>query len=150
MINETNIPEHRISDDEALKEINAVKLFDDWQEGLKKILRAMKLDDPDHRRVLHLIDMIRHHPAERAYAVKQLAYAIKQQVSICAAAAEAVPVLSETLRDADEDVRRSAAVALGKIGPAAVPALGEALRDADGDVRRFAAVALKRMKPTKD
>lgn len=140
LINDTHIPDHRISGHETLKAINAVKLFDDWQEGLRKILRAMNLDDPDHRRAMHLIDLIRHHPAERAHAIEQL-------VSMSTAAAEAVPALSEALRDTDGSVRRSAAEALGKIGPPAVPALSEALRDTtDEMMRSYAAGALKRIK----
>ena len=113
-----DLPDHQIGDDTTIKDINAVKLFDDRQEGLQKTLRAMKLDDPDHRRALHLIDMIRHHPAERAYAI---------------------PALSNAFRDYDGIVRRSAAEALATRGPAAadaVPALSEALRDADKNVRR--------------
>src|ERR1700730_6259118 len=53
--------DYSISDHETLKDINAVILYEDWEEGLTKILRAMKLDDPDHRRTLHLIDLIRYH-----------------------------------------------------------------------------------------
>jgi hypothetical protein len=46
LLNETDIPSHAISDHETLKDINSVRLFEDWDSGVKKILRAMKLDDP--------------------------------------------------------------------------------------------------------
>ena len=56
------------------------------------------------------------------------------------------PGLLAALRDAEEDVRRAAAEALGEIGDAAaVPGLLAALRDADADVRREAAWALGRI-----
>jgi HEAT repeat protein len=113
-------------------------IFEDWNTGLTKILQAMRLDDPDYRRVLHLIGLIKYHPAERGYAIEKLA----NTMSIRAAAAEAIPLLTEALRDADEPVRRRAAEALGQIGPAAIPALTEALRDADEAVRVGAARAL--------
>jgi HEAT repeat protein len=60
----------------------------------------------------------------------------------------AVPALAELLRDPGAGVRRSAAVALGRIGPeaaAAVPALVELLRDPAADVRLSAAAALKQI-----
>jgi tetratricopeptide (TPR) repeat protein len=138
LINPTEIPSHSISDYETLKDINAAMIFEDWNTGLTKILQAMRLDDPDYRRVLHLIGLIKYHPAERGYAIEKLA----NTMSIRAAAAEAIPLLTEALRDADEPVRRRAAEALGQIGPAAIPALTEALRDADEAVRVGAARAL--------
>ncbi len=49
-----------------------------------------------------------------------------------------VSELVKDLKDKSADVRRSAADALGRIGPeakAAVPALSEALKDEDPDVR---------------
>jgi len=46
IINETEIPSHGISDHETLSDIQAVKLYENWDDGLRKILRAMKLDDP--------------------------------------------------------------------------------------------------------
>ena len=73
LINKTEIPAHNISDHETLKDINAVKLYGDWPGGIKRILRAMKRNDPDYRRVLHLIDLIRHHPEEREHAINELA-----------------------------------------------------------------------------
>ena len=59
------------------------------------------------------------------------------------AAADAVPALADALKDRDvDDVPRSAAVALRKIGPAAVPVLADALKDQDAGVRRSATGAL--------
>jgi HEAT repeats/HEAT repeat len=140
LLNETEIPSHSISDHETLKDINAVMLYEDWNDGLTKILRSMKLGDPDHRRTLHLIDLIRYHPAERKHALEQLA-------SIAGVGAIAVPVLIEALRDADSRVRRLASTTLGQIGLAAVPLLIETLRDADSDVRGAAANALGQIGP---
>jgi len=57
----------------------------------------------------------------------------------------AAPALSEALGDDNSRVRKSAAEALGGIGPAtkgAVPALIEALKDEDFDVRWTAGEAL--------
>jgi hypothetical protein len=141
LINETEIPSHNISDHETLKDINAIMLFENWDEGLSKILRAMKLDDPDFRRALHLIDLIRYHLAERRYAIERLA-------CIADVTRLAVPALAEALRDANSDVRGLAAEALEMIGPAAaeaVPALVKALRDADWRVRGRAFKALDRL-----
>jgi hypothetical protein len=51
------------------------------------------------------------------------------------AAAPAVPVLIEALRDSNWNVRQEAILALGRIGASAVPALIELLPDADVNVR---------------
>ena len=147
LINPTEIPSHSISDYETLKDINAAMIFEDWNTGLTKILQAMRLDDPDYRRVLHLIGLIKYHPAERGYAIEKLANTVPP-MSIRAAAAEAIPLLTEALRD--DILRRRAVDALGRIGPAAaetVPLLTEALRDADEPVRRRAAEALGQIGP---
>lgn len=53
-----------------------------------------------------------------------------------------LPVLTETV-----DVPRAAASSLAQIGPAAIPALKTALTDADPEVRRQAARALGQMGP---
>jgi hypothetical protein len=73
LLNDTKIPPIPISNRETLENIQAVELFrGDWNEGVIKILHAMKLDDPDHRRVLHLIELIRYHLVDRKHAIKQL------------------------------------------------------------------------------
>ena len=81
-----------------------------------------------------------------------------RQASDCAAVlkslrsvtAEAVPQLIKALNNPDDDMRRSAAEALGKMGPAAaesVPQLIKALQDQDDDVCSSAALALNKMGP---
>ncbi len=75
--------------------------------------------------------------------------ALLNYLSNSEAANEAALVALEALRDADADVRSSAAWALGEIKegtPAVVAGLLEALRDADADVRRSAAGALGEIK----
>jgi len=47
MLNETEIPSHRISDHETMKELHTVALYDNWGNGLAMILQAMKLEDED-------------------------------------------------------------------------------------------------------
>jgi hypothetical protein len=46
LLNDCNIPSRRISAVEDISDIQAIKICDDWEDGKKKILRAMKLDDP--------------------------------------------------------------------------------------------------------
>jgi tetratricopeptide (TPR) repeat protein len=42
LLNETEIPAHSISDHETLRDINAIRLYEDWDKGLQNVLRAMK------------------------------------------------------------------------------------------------------------
>jgi hypothetical protein len=66
-------------------------------------------------------------------------------------AREAVPALSEALKDPDGMVRMGAAYALAEIGPdarEAAPKLQEALQDPDKQVRDAAAYALPRVSPS--
>jgi HEAT repeat protein len=95
----------------------------------------MKLGDPEHRRALHLLDLIQHHPTERRHAMSLLA-------QIRNIPFEAIPVLTKALHDSDWGVRRNAAEALKKTRPAAIPVLIEALHDANPKTRRNAAEAL--------
>src|SRR5688572_6304533 len=72
LLNESDIPSHPISDHENLSDIQAVSLFKNWSDGVRRILSAMKHDDPVYRRVLHLIDLLWKHPVERVHAISQL------------------------------------------------------------------------------
>src|SRR4051812_4573046 len=61
---------------------------------------------------------------------------------------EAIKALAETLKDKDPDVRKNAALSLGRIGKDArfaVPALIESLKDSEVDVRGASAMALGRI-----
>ncbi len=64
---------------------------------------------------------------------------------------KAVPILAQTLKDTDANVRWAAAHALGEIGPAAkdaVPALIQALEDIDGMVRSRVKSTLRQIDPS--
>ena len=64
--------------------------------------------------------------------------------------ADALAVLRRALRDGDADVRRSAALAVGRAGPAGValmPELVQTLRDKDWSVRIYAEKSLGKMGP---
>jgi HEAT repeat protein len=65
-------------------------------------------------------------------------------------AAQTVPALVGALADKENDVRRSAAIGLGRLGESAkgaIPALQAARRDRDARVREAAGVALSRIDP---
>ena len=140
-LNQTKIPSLSISDHEYLEDIQAIPLYENWDEGVLKILKSMGLIDPDYRRISHLIDLIKDHPLERLYAIEQLeSFGAEARLIVLA-----VPALIEALRDSNEDVRERAARALGAIGPS-VPLASEnggstilslinALRDSDQEVR---------------
>ena len=74
------------------------------------------------------------------------------QPVVGSASKETVPALVASVSDESKRVRRSAAVALGQMGPSdreAVPALQKALKDEDEIVRRTAQAALNKIKAKK-
>ena len=121
LINQTEIPPHRISDDETLNDFHAIALYEDWGESLKKILQAMKMDDPEYGRALILIDFVRFETKERAREIEQL---VELSARVPGVAALAASALADTLRDVDNSVRRNAATALRRIGPAPIATCG--------------------------
>jgi HEAT repeat protein len=177
LINETDIPSRRISAVEDLRDLNAVKLYENWDEGIRRILRVLQYDDPAYARVWHLLDMLGGpFPDDRAHASKELGdLRPKEKMVIAAlikaakddsaevrgaalgalgkigpAAGDAVQVLAAALADSNEHVRERAVVALESIGPAAVdtvPALAAALKDRGTDVGIHAALALGNIGP---
>jgi HEAT repeat protein len=169
LINDTTIPSRKISNVEYLHDIQAAKLYDNWEEGINKILRVLKYDDPILARVWHLMGILDGpFHKERQHAIEQLGDLKIAERSVIAAlikgakennteiksaslnalgkigppAAAAVPALVAALEDANVDVRWAANRALGGIGPAAVPALVDALQHPEEDVRWHAATAL--------
>jgi hypothetical protein len=103
LINETAIPARRISGAEDLNHIQALSLYKNWNDGVERILRVIKYDDPLSARVYNLIDALR-----RPFHDERL-FALQQIGSIGPAAADAVPALAEALKDQDVEVRRYAA-----------------------------------------
>ncbi|MDX9708496.1 MAG: HEAT repeat domain-containing protein [Trichloromonas sp.] len=142
LLNDTEFPSYSISDHEELSDIQTVKIYQNWDEGITKILRAMMLDNPNYARAVHLIDLINYHPQERLHAIKQLYYLDKTDQ----AARIIVPTLVKVLQDPDDQVRITAVRILSQIGPVtdeAVPALIRALRDSNYLICESAAYALE-------
>ncbi len=59
LLNETAIPSRRISSTEDLSDIQALRLYENWGDGVECILRVLKYDDPVSVRVYSLIDAFR-------------------------------------------------------------------------------------------
>jgi TIR domain len=54
ILNDTEIPDRPISSVETLADIQAVRLFEDWEAGIRRILRAITTDNPIVARVYYL------------------------------------------------------------------------------------------------
>jgi len=77
---------------------------------------------------------------DKAYGVR---HTVAKVLGTCGPAAKAaIPALEKALKDERKEVKRAAALALGKIGKDAVPVLEKALGTNDPFVRRYAARAL--------
>jgi hypothetical protein len=74
LINETRIPSRRIRSVEDLRDIQAVRLDEDWDLGINRILRVLGYDDPTLARIWHLIDLVEgpFDDDERLHAILQL------------------------------------------------------------------------------
>ena len=57
LINEAPIPSRRISAVEDLSDLQAVRLYEDWDTGINRIFRALSYDDPALVRVWQLVDI---------------------------------------------------------------------------------------------
>ena len=139
LINKTNIPSRPISSVEDLSDMNAVKLYENWNAGINKILRVLMYDDPVLSRVCYLLDI-----NERPFDNERL-HAIRELGAIGAAAKPALFTLIKAAKENNIEIQKASLEALGKIGPdaiEAVPVLAAALNDPDVGVRRFAAEAL--------
>jgi hypothetical protein len=106
LIEDTKIPSRPITAVESLSDIQAVKLYEDWEQGIEKIMRVL---DPFAESVPALVRALNDPEANvRTSAADALE-------RIGPSAAEAVPALIAALNDDDARVRRSAAGALAKI-----------------------------------
>jgi HEAT repeat protein len=121
------------------------KLLTDKEESVR-LRAAQALWDIDHETKLTLpvlIGLLTHetHWANRNAAMNLLARIGPQ-------AREAVPALTQALKEESMEVRRTAAVTLGQIGPdasAAVPTLRSMLQDPEKEAAEKAAVALEKI-----
>src|ERR1700753_3338352 len=140
LINNTAIPSRRISNVEDLSDIQALRLYENWSDGVERTLRVMKYDDLISARIYSFIDAL-----QRPFREERL-FALQQLSSVGPPAADSVSAIAKALKDPDAEIRGIAAHALGQIGPAAAgatPALVEALKDRrDPDLPLFVAHAL--------
>jgi 5S rRNA maturation endonuclease (ribonuclease M5) len=145
LINETHIPSRRISSVEDLRDIQAVKLHEDWDMGINRILRVLQQDDPALARIWHLV-----HIVEGPFDDERL-YSIQQLGAIRATEKSAISALIKAAEANKSAIRQASLEALGRIGPAAaeaaVPALAAGLKDPDLNVRHEAALAVVRIGP---
>jgi HEAT repeat protein len=170
LLNETHIPTRPISSGEDLSDLQLVKLYESWDEGINRIIRVLGHDDPVLTRIRHLSEIIdRGFDKDRVHAINELGGIIpvkkpavlallkaskdpNREIRIASlnalakvgtAAAEAVPALIATLKDPELYDGHAAAEALARIGPSALPALAAALiADGDQHISRIATAAL--------
>lgn len=141
LLSECDVPARSIGPGETLLDINFVPLYEDWDNGIQRILSVIK---PIPKRVQNLISALMDDENEVRSAA---AYALGE-IGHDAWAAE--PAFIEALKSKDKNVCLAAALNLGKIGPdadAAVTALTEALKHNERDVRIAAALSLSDIGP---
>jgi len=120
------------------------------ERGVSNLLKL--LDDEDSQvRVAAAVALWKIQPSPRATAALEAMLRGGEPAACQAAVAlgelgegarEAVPALVAALGHSDEDTRRAAAAALGRIGPGAIPALRDVLATADEKAKREAVEAL--------
>jgi HEAT repeat protein len=136
LLSECDVPARSIGAGETLLDINWVALHEDWDAGIKRILSVIK---PIPVSVQNLISALR---SEDEFIRVRSFFALGKTGGLAV-----MPVLFEALKNEDKEVRFSAALALGQIGPAAVPALIEALKDEDKNIRSSVALAMGMISP---
>jgi HEAT repeat protein len=142
LLNETTISTRQISNSEYLEDIQAIKLYEDWNDGISRILKVLKYDDPIQARLWHLIEICeRPFPEDRLHAIRELS-------QLEAQAKPALSVLTKAIKeDKYPDIKKAALAALKNMGRDAVPALNAALEDPETDIRWRAADALANIGP---
>jgi hypothetical protein len=134
LFSECKVPALSIGGGETLLDLNWVSLYENWNDGIQRILDVIK---PIPLEIQEFIQTLRSvHPGFRKAAAEALGK-IGDPV--------AVPALIAALGDEDFFVSLFAGVALAEIGPAAVPALLAALNDQRREVRIRAVDALWRI-----
>ena len=113
LINDIAIPSRPISRVEDLGDIQAVRLYENWNDNVRRTLHVIKHDDPVSARIDFLVKVLQS-PIykERVYALQELhaigpdaanaelrARAVDVLRDIGPAAADAVPTLAEVLKE---------------------------------------------------
>jgi len=132
LLSECGVPAFNIGGGATLRSIQWVKLYNNWDAGIHRILDVIR---PVPKEVQRLIEALSaDNPRIRESAASGLG-------EICDP--RSVPALIKSLKDEEATVRRSAAFALSYIRDSqSVPALIPLLSDEDGRVRAAAAHAL--------
>ena len=106
LINETHIPSRRISSVEDLRDIQAVKLHEDWDIGIDRILRVLHHDDPALARIWHLVDLVEGpFDDERLHAIQQLGAIRAAENSAISALIKAAAANNAAIREASLEKR---------------------------------------------
>jgi HEAT repeat protein len=142
LINSGRIPERRISNAEDLSDLNAVDLSKDWNDGIERIVRSMRLHDPLVARAILLSGVAKNfNTPESIQAIEhigKLGIADKRVVGI---------LVDATTSRSDHRTKYAAVRALVKIGAGAVPVLATALQPAEEVSRKCILSALRRIGP---
>lgn len=137
LLSECDIPARSIGAGETLLDIQWVPLYDDWQNGIKRILEIIKPMPEDVQNLLYA--MRSKNKDVRLRAIKALGNEGN---------ASAVPTLINELKTKDHEIYYCAVEAIGKIGDkSAIPALIRELRNKDSKVRNRVADALGQIGP---
>ena len=175
LLNETHIPTRRIGGAEDLSDLQIVNFYENWDEGINRIIRVLGREDPVLSRISRLSEILdRSSDRERVHAINELGdlipvktLAVLQLLKasknpdpdiriaslnalarVGAASSEAVPAFIATLKDRERYNEQDAVEALSKVDAAALPALAAALiADGDQHISRIATEALVKIGP---
>jgi HEAT repeat protein len=145
LLNKTEIPTRRISNTEDLSDINAIKLYENLDDGVQRILRVSMCDDPVFARMFYLMDIVdRPFDGERLHAIQQLA-------AIGGAAKPSVSILIKATKENNTEIKKAFLRALARIAPSApevmLPLAAALKDDPHQDVRGTAAAAFGMVGP---
>jgi hypothetical protein len=118
LLSDSQIPDRSIGAGETLRSLQWVALYNDWHNGVARILSVVQ---PNSGKVHQLIQAL------DSWSARKRIRAADSLGGLGPLAAEAVPHLLRLLRDKNETVRASAAEALGMIGVETEEVVGKLL-----------------------
>jgi HEAT repeat protein len=119
LLNECEVPDRDIGAGETLRSLQWVNLYEDWDDGVGRILTVVAPTSAKLHALQRQLDS--ESARERIRAADELA-------AMGSLAQPAVPALTALLSDPNETVRAAAAAALGSIGAALDETIAELLR----------------------